>query len=268
MENNPVAPTDAQPSASVASTTNSNETAPAGQAPAAVTEPSAEQIAKYLGTTPEGLEKFKKFSDNNGGFDKVFGERKKEITTPQPQQSTMQQPSTEPSATQAAPVTQQATTNNLNMEYIEGAIVRDYFKELASNPDYTNIASQLTDGTVMEEASKRFGIAPIKDGQINKEQIKAFCDMYSKSMPAAPASAPMTNTPIASSVPAEFTGPINSTNNALAVIQENNQRLATGMEAHPKLEEAKKFLANGFKERNHARQEFVPWAQRKANKGN
>lgn len=146
MDNNtPVAPTGAQAPASVASTTNSNEQAPAtpptdtSSTSATTAEPTAEQIAKYLGTTTEGLEKFKKFSDNNGGFDKVFSERKKEITTPQAQQP---QAPTHP-VVEPQQLPQQATTpNGLNMEYIEGQVVKDYFKELAEKPEYANIATQ------------------------------------------------------------------------------------------------------------------------------
>lgn len=272
MDNNtPVAPTDAPAAPASVASTNSNEQAPAAPiaAPPAnesssvnqPTEPTPEQMAKYLGTTVEGLEKAKKFYENNGGFDKVFSERKKEITTPQAQQS---QASAQP-VVEAQQLPQQATTpNGLNMEYIEGQVVKDYFKELAEKPEYANIATQLRDGTVMEEASKRFGIQPIANGKINDGPLKQFCDMYSKTMPATPAQAPMTNTPTVQPTAAEFTGPINSTQDALKVIQEHNAMVSAGKGDHPKYAEAQKFLNQGFASRHQKQRGFEPWAARKA----
>lgn len=269
MENNPVAPTGEQAPASVANPTNSNEptaTPPANgdtsvnnntQTQVPANDPTPEQIAKYLGTTPEGLEKFKKFSDNNGGFDKVFSERKKEITTP-PTANIQNAPSMNDSTTQTPPVQAQQAINGLSQDYVEAKIVKDYFRDLSENPDYANIASQLRDGTVMEEASKRFGISPIKDGKINEIQLKNFCDMYSKTMPAAPANVPMTNTPTVQPTTEVFNGQINSTADALKVVQENQQLINAGKGEHPKLKEAQQFLNNGFNERHPKQKEFNP----------
>lgn len=266
MENNPVAPTDVQAPASVANPTNPNEQAPIAAPPASENapvnqsaEPTPEQMAKYLGTTVEGLEKAKKFYENNGGFDKVFSERKQEITTPKAQQQTQPQPMEQ---TQA-PAQPQQNPNSLDQEYLEARIVKDYFKDLAENPDYANIAAQLKDGTVMEEASKRFGINPIANGKINEGPIKQFCDMYAKTMPAAPASAPMTNTPTVQPTGEQFTGPINTTQDALKIIQENNARVAAGQGEHAKLKEAQDFLNKGFNSRNPKQPGFQPWSPNK-----
>lgn len=263
---NPVAPTDGQTSASVASTNNSNEQAPSATPPAnegtpvnQPAEPTPEQMAKYLGTTVEGLEKAKKFYENNGGFDKVFEARKQEISTPKAQ---IQQPNPlndSITQTQQPAAQPQQTPNGLDMDYVEGRLVKDYFKELATNPDYANIADKLIDGTVMEEASKMFGINPIANGRINEAQIKHFCDMYSKSMPAAPASAPMTNTPTVQPMGEQFTGKITSSQDALKVIQENNMMVASGRGEHSKLKEAQDFLGKGFQERHPVQKEFKPW---------
>lgn len=279
--NNPVAPTDAPAPASVASTTNSNEQAPFATPPAngntpvnsdaksgemQMAEPTPEQIAKYLGTTPESLEKFKKFSDNNGGFDKIFTERKQEISAPKSAQVQSPAPGQSPlndSITQTPQVTTQQNSNSLNQEYLEARIVKDYFKELAENPDYANIAAQLKDGTVMEEASKRFGINPIANGKINEGPIKQFCDMYVKTMPAAPASAPMTNTPTVQPMGEQFTGPINTTQDALKVIQEHNMMVASGKGDHSKYKEAQEFLNKGFRSRHPVQNEFQPWQSKK-----
>lgn len=268
MDNNtPVAPTDAQAPASVASTTNSNEQAPAAptqapEAPAAPTvpaEPTPEQIAKYFGTTPENLEKVKKFSENNGGFDKVFSDRKAEISAPKTQQPT--QPSTPAVEAQQLP---QQPTSNLSMQNLEAMAVKDFFKDLAANPEYANIADKLTDGTVMEQASKMFGIQLFANGDVNRTQLTDFAKMYSKTMPAAPAQAPMTNTPTVQPTAAEFTGPINSSQDALKVIQEHNAMVAAGKGDHPKYAEAQKFLTKGFVERHAPQRGFEPWAARKA----
>lgn len=263
---NPVAPTDGQTPASVASTNNPNEQippavpsategAPANQ-PA---EPTPEQMAKYLGTTVEGLEKAKKFYENNGGFDKVFEARKQEISTPKTQQPQQPVQPQDPAQIQQPAAQPQQTPNGLDMDYVEGRLVKEYFKELAANPDYANIADKLVDGTVMEEASKMFGINPIANGRINEAQIKHFCDMYSKSMPAVPASAPMTNTPTVQPMGEQFTGQINSTQDALKVIQENNAMVASGKGEHSKLKEAQEFLGKGFQSRHPVQKEFQPW---------
>lgn len=267
MDNNtPVAPTDAPAAPASVASTNSNEQAPIATLPAnenapvsQSSEPTPEQMAKYLGTTVEGLEKAKKFYENNGGFDKVFGERKKEITTPQTQQPAPAEPS--------QPLTnpQQPTNpNGLSMDVIQGAIVKDFFKDLAAKPEYANIADKLIDGTVMEQASKTFGINPIANGDVNREQLTKFADMYSKTMPATPANAPMTNTPTVQPTAAEFTGPINSSQDALKVIQEHNVMVAAGKGDHPKYAEAQKFLSQGFSSRHQQNRSFEPWSARKA----
>lgn len=270
MENNPVAPTDAQAPASVASTTNSNEQSPAAPtqalAPeaAAPAEPTPEQMAKYLGTTVEGLEKAKKFYENNGGFDKVFGERKAEISTPKSQQPQSQIPASgqnqlNDDITQTQPVTAQQPTSNLSMQNIEAMAVKEFFKELAANPEYANIADKLTDGTVMDQANKMFNIPLFANGDVNRSQLTDFAKMYSKTLPAAPASAPVTNIPTVSNEPVQFTGPINTTVDAVKIVQENNAMMAAGQGEHPRLKEAKEFLTKGFKSRNPGRDEFAPW---------
>lgn len=267
MENNPVAPTDAQAPASVASTTNSNEQASIAPPPANESssvnqpaEPTPEQMAKYLGTTVEGLEKAKKFYENNGGFDKVFSERKKEITTPQ-----AQQPAAQVTGQEGGQQTQsQQPTSNLSMQNLEAMAVKDFFKDLAANPEYANIADKLTDGTVMEQASKMFGIQLFANGDVNRTQLTDFAKMYSKTQPAAPANAPMTNIPTVQPTAAEFTGPINSSQDALKVIQEHNAMVAAGKGDHPKYADAQKFLNQGFSDRHKPQQGFEPWAARKA----
>lgn len=271
MDNNtPVAPTDVATAPASVASTNSNEQAPIAAPPANETasvnqpaDPTPEQMAKYLGTTVEGLEKAKKFYENNGGFDKVFGERKKEITTPQAQQPAQPTAPVEP----AQPLTnpqQPADPNRLNMDVIQGAIVKEFFKDLAAKPEYANIADKLVDGTVMEQASKMFGINPIANGQINAKQLTNFADMYAKAQPAVPANAPMTNTPTVQPTASEFTGPINSTQDALKVIQEHNAMIAAGKGDHPKYAEAQKFLNQGFSSRHTPNRGFEPWEARKS----
>lgn len=263
MENNPVAPTDAPAPASVAST-NSNEPAPASSPASGDTavnqpaEPTPEQMAKYLGTTVEGLEKAKKFYENNGGFDKVFGERKKEISTPSAQQPAQPQaPAQQPQAQQPNPY------GRLNPDVVEANMVKSYLAELAAKPEFANISTQLLDGTVMEEAHKALGIEPIRNGDVNREQLQYFADMYSKKFPPVPASAPQTNIPTASNEPSQFTGPITSQADALRVLQESMQMQQAGKGQHPKFEEAKTFLNAGFKSRNPGGKEFTPWVSKK-----
>lgn len=266
MENNPVAPTDAQAPASVANPTNSNEQAPVATPPAnegapasQPAEPTPEQMAKFLGTTVEGLEKAKKFYENNGGFDKVFGERKAEITTPKSQQPQAPAQPQQPAQPMQPQNQTQQPTSNLSMQNIEAMAVKEFFKELAANPEYANIADKLTDGTVMDQANKMFDIPLFANGDVNRSQLTDFAKMYSKTLPAAPASAPVTNTPTVSNEPVQFTGPINTSMDAAKIVQENNAMVAAGQGEHPRLKEAKDFLNNGFKSRNPGRDEFTPW---------
>lgn len=250
---NPVAPTDGQTPASVASTNNSNEQTPLAAPPAnegapvnQPAEPTPEQMAeyaaKYYGISADVAKKIKTMADNNKGMENLFAERKQEISTPKTQQPQQPVQSQDPAQVQQPTVQSQQTPNGLDMDYVEGRLVKEYFKELAANPDYANIADKLVDGTVMEEASKMFGINPIANGRINEAQIKSFCDMYAKTVPAAPASAPMTNTPTVQPMGEQFTGRIASTQDALKVIQENNMMVASGKGEHSKLKEAQEFL--------------------------
>ncbi len=259
MENtNPVAPTSAPAEASVASTSNSNDIPAAASTTAGSTssqsaEPTPEQIAKYLGTTVEGLDKFKKFSDNNGGFDKIFAERKKEITTPQVAQAAPSQ-----SAAQAPAAPAPAAPKIDGGMTMEDIMAKTYFNSLADENQYANISAEIKDGTIFDKM-KELGVQPVINGIYDDKKIRAFLGMYSSSKPAVPASAPTTSTPTVSPAPADFNGPITDSSTALKIIQENQRMVAAGRGQHPRYDDAKKFLSSGFAKRNPGRKEFTPW---------
>lgn len=264
MDDTPIVPTGEPTPASIATPTNSNEQpAPFAPPPAndtppvnQPTEPTPEQIAKYLGTTPENLEKAKKFYENNGGFDRVFGERKVEITTPKSQQPPTTPANAQPQQPQQPqPQQQQQIEGGLNPQDV---IAKAYFMDLANNEKYANIASEIKSGEIFDEF-KKMGIVPMVNGQFNDGQIRNFLDMYSKTKPAAPAQTPMTNTPTVQPKGETFTGPIQSTQDAIKVIQEHNAMVASGQGEHSKYKEAAQFLAQGFDSRHPGQKPFQGW---------
>lgn len=188
-DNAPVAPSSAPAEPSVANQTNSNPapTAPAEDAPA---EPqiTAEQVAKFFGTTPESIVKSKTFIDNSGGYDKVFVDRKKDISNPEKKVQTQPQ--------QVAPETQPQQQHKLpdGVASLRELALQQYFQNLSQKEEYANIASEVRDGSFLK-AMEGMGMHPIDaNSNINIAQVNQFLEMYSKTKPAVTPSTPTEGT--------------------------------------------------------------------------
>lgn len=199
----PVAPNPAPAESSVANQTNSNpaEQAPAPQAQAqapAEQQITAEQVAKFFGTTPEAINKSKTFVENNGGYDKVFANRKQEITDPDVKKATEQaqaqpteQAPAQPQQAQApAPEAKKVPEGMLTPQELA---VQQYFNGLAAKKEYANIADEIRSGDVFKEMEK-LGIKPTIDGNVNAAQVNTFLEMYSKTKPANTPTTPVDGT--------------------------------------------------------------------------
>lgn len=219
--------------------TNSN---PAPDTPAEPTPITPEQVAQYLGTTPEGLSEYQKFVDNSGGFDKAFKTYKSRITErpPEPPKPVEPQPQAQP---QTTPQTQPSA------QPPEGTISQDefatlqYFNALATEESYAPIADQLRTGEVLKEMAK-FGIRPTVNGYFNDRQVRDFLNLYAKTVPATPPSAPVTPTPTVDYV--QVGESITSMNQAMAVLAQSRRLEAQGMAPHPSKEAAQQFVAQGL----------------------
>lgn len=197
-----VAPSPAPAEPSVANQTNSNPAPAPAEAPAEPTI-TAEQVAKFFGTTPEAITKSKTFADNNGGYDKVFADRKQEITNPnkkaevtpqaeaQPQQTAPQQP--EAKAPEAPKPAQSAKLPD-GIASPQELMLDQYFESLSQKKEYANISEEVKDGLFIKDMQS-MGMNPIDaNGNVNIKQVKQYLDMYSKTKPQITPSTPMEGT--------------------------------------------------------------------------
>lgn len=194
--NTPVAPSPAPAEPSVANQTNSNPAPAPTEAPAesAIT---AEQVAKFFGTTPEAITKSKTFADNNGGYDKVFADRKQEITNPNKKAEVATQPETQPqqpTQQQQSPEAPKPVANTKlpdGMASPQDLMLEQYFDSLSQKKEYANIAAEVKDGLFIKDMQS-MGMNPIDaNGNVNIKQVKQYLDMYSKTKPAVTPSTPM-----------------------------------------------------------------------------
>ena len=237
MENTPTAaaqPTEAQP-------TNSNQETSAPQPTAGI---NAEQVAKYLGTNPETLEKFQTFVKANGEFDKAFSKMRTGISNPdkfsqeqpqtQPEQPQPQAPELQPTqpVQPAQPPKGFASLNELSVER--------YFRDLAHDPKYANISEQIENGEILKEMTS-MGMAPIDENyNINVNQLHQFLALKSASVPTKPTSAEPTTIPTV-----EYFNEgkdITSSQQALQVLQQSFALESRGQAPHPDKAKAEAFL--------------------------
>lgn len=240
MENTPVAP-DATPAASEA-TPQTNTTSNQPATPEIVPE----HVAKYLGITPESLEKITKFSQANGGMEKVFEQAKSNISNPQPAQAPEAPAQPQAPAQPTAPETPKAPAKGTIGA--EDVLMKSYGQQLAAEEKYAAVKDDILSGKFMEEASK-LGITPMTDGRINDEKLRAFLDVYVKTAPSTPASNPVTTTPTVEWT--EVQGDkIATQDDALRVIQQSMQMRAQGKGDHPLYKQAQDFMAKGYADRH------------------
>lgn len=252
--NNPAAAasaTDATP------TTNTNP-APAPNTEQTNTPPAAPQAPEF--------DEFEKFLQANGGKEKVFEKMKQAIGNPEEYARSILRQSQQAPAPQApapaAPAPEQPTTP-ASVAPQDGQIsaqeffAKAYFDSLSNDPAYANIQEQLRNGEALKQMEK-FNVPVMVSGNINDSKIREFMDMYSKSMPAKETSAPITNTPTVSYV--EVPEQIATEADALKVIQQSSELRSSGQQAHPKYDEAVKFLqSKGMARMNRGvRQHTIP----------
>lgn len=188
----------------------------------------------------------KDFFDNNGGFEKV----KKNLTMrqadqPQPQQPTMPEPQMaasqnmvdtpyQPQPQQSAPARVQGGITP------EEFMTQQYFQSLSQREEYAPIADQMRSGEVLKQMAK-FNIQPMVNGQFNDQQVRDFLSLYAKTVPPAPAAAPVTPTPTVEYVQVAGDN-ISNMNEAMAVLSQDRQLRAMGQAGHPLAQAANEFF--------------------------
>lgn len=249
-ETTPVAPTPEAP-APEASVATPEPTNPSPEAPAPVApEIGAEQVAKYLGTDVETLEKFTTFTKNNGQFDGAFKRMKDAISRPQE----LQQPVTQPEAPQAPSaqqMVQQAIQNpqvpqNASHDFRAGSISMEemaamqYFDSLAADPKYANIADEIKSGAVLK-GLKDFNINPLENGRINDGDVRKYLDLYAATKPAKPTSSEPANS-MAMADDLSNIKEVTTMDEANRIELENIRRRAAGQPDHPMYAKAREFV--------------------------
>lgn len=227
---------------------NTNNEAPETTAPA---EATAEQVAKFLGTDVETLEKFTKFTTSNGDFNKAFSKLKTDISAPNtekvPEPVENPQPTQPQQPAQQQPETAEQTLNTLSKGLVspQAFLTRQYFNTLAREEKYAPIAKDIESGSVIKEMEE-FGIHPTDaQGNFNDNQVRKFLDLKAQTVPATPSVVEPSTTPTVTFTDIE--GDITSFEQAQKVFMESVSSRAQGKGEHPRLEEAKKFLANSLK---------------------
>lgn len=255
-ENTPIAPTSEAPAPEASVATPELTNSPSEGTTAETSEISAEQVAKYLGTDVETFEKFNTFVKNNGQFDGAFKRMKDAISRPpeqaqavtqpeapqapvQPQMT--QAPSQAPEAPQNAPEAPRAGTYSM-----EELAAQTYFERLANDEKYANIADEIRTGKVLE-GLKSFNITPITDGRVNDADIRKYLDLYAATKPAKPTSSEPTASPSMANDISNITK-VTTREEADRIQLEDIRLRAAGQPGHPLAEEAKKFVANYYKE--------------------
>lgn len=231
--------------------------APVAEAPAPVTptapqpssEVTAEQVAQYLGTTPETLAEFTRFATNNGKFDKVFEKVKTAISRPEALQAQSQaqtqnvpsQPVQTPQTGSGEPTAvSQPAPGTYSMEEMAAL---SYFDRLAADPKYATIADEIKTGKVME-GLRSFGISPIQDGRINDAGVRKYLDLYAATKPATPTSVTPTVEQQIEYVPVQE---IKTREDADRIQLQSLQLRAQGLPPHPLEAKAKEWISNYYK---------------------
>lgn len=203
-------------------------------------------VAGFLGTDVETLEKFTKFTNANGSFEKAFAKLRNDVSTPAPEapaQPKAEEPKTAPQQLEQV-ANNQSAQQSVPMGYItpEEFTAQQYFASLANEPEFANISDQVKSGAVLKEMAK-FGIRPMQNGAINDRQIRDFLGLYAKTVPTQAPTAPVTNTPTVEYV--NVGDQITSRDDAMKIL-EQNRTLKPGIAPHPQTEAAKEFLKGYF----------------------
>lgn len=225
----------AAPAETEAPSINSNQAAEQIQVP---TE--APKTPDLHGFTEEQLADMAKFYAANGGFDAV----KSKISNPQQAQPVQKQ---EPQAQQQDPQMQQPVAQPpKGYASLQELSVERYFKDLAADPKYENIADQISSGNVLKEMAA-MGMNPIDNNyNINVDQLNQFLALKAASVPAKQTSVEPTNTPTVEYVPMDGDN-ITSMEQAINIARQSTQLRSQGMQPHPAEAKALEYMKNnGF----------------------
>ena len=192
------------------------------------------------GFTEEQLADMAKFYAANGGFDAV----KSKISNPQQAQPIQRQ---EAQIQQQEPQAhQQMSQPPKGYASLQELSVERYFKDLASDPKYENIADQIANGDVLKEMS-RMGMSPIdSDYNINVDQLNQFLALKAASVPAKQTSVEPTTTPTVDYIQVEGDN-IASMNQAIDIARQSSMLRSQGLQPHPAEAKALEYMKkNGF----------------------
>lgn len=228
------------PTAAPATTAGTEASQPTtNEAPAQAPEPAqaTAPAAPTANIPADQIEAFNRFIDGNGGYEKAFAKLKSAVSAPaQP----VQQPEQQPQQSAQQPVPAPAQTPQIPDGFLTGPeyLARQYFKDLASEEQYKDIASDIASGRVLNEMVD-FGMEPIRDGMLNEKVIRKFLDMKAKTVtqPAVPTGTPVTNTPTVEYV--NVGEKITSIDDARRVIAQNQKLNGS---THPMTQQAKDFI--------------------------
>lgn len=217
-------------------------------APVAPSEPAqapAPEQSPQLNLTTEQAEQWNKFVSANGGFDSAFSKLKSAVSNPQPKvEEPTQAVSAETSQVQQQPVQQEAPKMPNGYASAQELFIESYFKGLAADDKYKAIADEISSGEVLKKMQQEFGINAVNEyGQVNVAQVKNYLDMYAATKPTASTGVEPTNIPTVDYL--DITS-VNSRDDALAIMAQTREAQAKGLAAHPKFEEAKKFLQDSI----------------------
>lgn len=163
-----------------------------------------EQKPVDLGLTQEQADRFKKFIDNNGGFDSAFKRLKVDVSTQE--QKPVEAPANVPEP-QKPVETPQPTSPQLQPQTLPtppaGAITQDemmtqyYFEQLSKQEKYAPIAKEIANGELLKEMASLGIEVRNPDGSFNDAKINTYLGIKAQTVPATPPSAE----PDASSAP-------------------------------------------------------------------
>lgn len=186
------------------------------------------------GFTEAELADMRKFYDANGGYEKV----KSRLSNP-PKAVAPTQPTLEAPVQQTPPTPQGAITQQEFM-------ARQYFNSLAAEQEFSPIATQIRDGSVLREMAE-FGISPLnQDGSLNDLQVRKFLTLKAQTVPATPPSTPESNSPTVEYVPTGENGTITSIDQAYAVLTQDGTLKRMGQAGHPAAQAAEAFIKEQY----------------------
>lgn len=226
------------PAAGTEETPNTTPQTTEPTTPAAASQGEAKAQPDNYGFTNDQLAELSKFIKGQGGYDKAFNSWKDSISKPaektqpvqpaQPQQQVEEQP-------------QQTPAGYMSQQEF---MAQQYYNTLASQKEYAPIADKIRSGEMFNEMAK-FGIRPMDArGNINDAQVRAFFDLYAKTVPATPATTPeAAAAPTVDYIPVND-GKIESYAQAARIVAQSADLKAQNMAEHPQLAAAKEFIKN------------------------